>query len=135
MKKIIFSITLILFVVKSFSQTPSGQLSKDYYLTKSKNQKTTAWILLVGGTLMVVGGAISFGDNYYYGSDTATDVSGFIVLGGLLSDIASIPFFISSSKNKKRAVAIAFNRQNMLVPQHTTLVLKSQPTVTLKIRF
>ncbi|MCW3110612.1 MAG: hypothetical protein JWQ09_5118 [Segetibacter sp.] len=136
MKKIVFSLTLLLFVVKSFSQEPtSPALSKDYYLKKSKNQKTVAWILLAGGTVMAVGGAISFSHNYDYGSNSATDISGFLLLGGIVSDIVSIPFFTSSSKNKRKAASIAISNQNIFLPRQNSFALKTQPTITLKIGF
>ena len=61
MKKIIFSLTLLLFVVTSFEQTnPSPKFSKTFYLQKNKTQKTIGWVLLGGGTAMIVGGAISY---------------------------------------------------------------------------
>src|SRR5512146_2732795 len=61
MKKFILSITLLLFTINSFSQVEKApRLSRDYYLQKSKNKKTTAWILLAGGTAMIVGGAIFY---------------------------------------------------------------------------
>ena len=99
MRKIIFFLTLLPFVIKSFSQPQA--LTKDYYLKKSKTQKAVAWILLSGGTALAVGGAISFVHNDLYGSNSATDISGFVMLGGVVSDIVSIPFFLSSAKNKR----------------------------------
>ena len=120
MKKILFIWVAILYIacVPSKAQI-SYPDSKDYYLNKSKSQKTIAWILVGGGIAMT--------------TNTAADISGFIVLAGIISDIASIPFFISSSKNKKRAVALAVNNENILLTRQHTIVLKPQPTLTLKI--
>ena len=51
---------LLSFTINSFSQVEKApKLSKEYYLQKSKNKKTAAWILLGGGTAMIVGGAIT----------------------------------------------------------------------------
>ncbi len=47
---------------------------------------------------MKVGGAIGFDDSWDSGSNSATDTYGFLMLGGIVSDIVSIPFFISSAK-------------------------------------
>ncbi len=59
MKKIIISLTLLLFIVNLFGQTPA--LSKDYYLKKSKNQKTVGWVMLGGGVAMTTIGIVIAG--------------------------------------------------------------------------
>jgi len=53
-------------------------------------------------------------------------------IGGAAT-ITSIPFFISSHKNKKRAASIALSNQNIHVPFHNNFVVKTQPTLTLKL--
>ena len=131
MKKIIFSLILLFFMVKSFSQTPA--VSKDYYLQKSKSQKKVGWILLTGGTIMAVVGAIGFDDSWDSGSYTKTDILGFVMLGGILSDIASIPFFISSAKNKRRALSAAISNQKIFIPQQKGYALNTQTAFTLKL--
>ena len=136
MKKIIFSLTLLLFVARCFSQTTSSpKLSKDYYLQKSKTQKTIGWVLLAGGTAMVVGGAISepkakpssLSDAYNF---NASDI---IILIGTGVDIISIPFFISAHKNKKRAASVAIANQKILWSQKNNIGFVTQPSVTIKI--
>jgi hypothetical protein len=135
MKRVIFFLTLLIFFANSVGQIPSNaKPSKEYYLTKSKNQNKTGWILLVGGTAMVVGGAVIFNDSYSSGSNSSTDISGFVLLGGVAAEIASIPFFISASKNKKRAAALSINNQNYYLPLNNYVVLKTQPCITLKIQ-
>ena len=57
------------------------------------------------------------------------------MIAGAATALGSIPFFISSAKNARRAAAISFNNQKILFPQQNTFVLKTQPTVTLKIMF
>ena len=52
---------------------------------------------------------------------------------GLSVDLASIPFFISSSKNKKIASFVTINNQHIFLPQEGNLCLKMQPAITLKI--
>ncbi len=89
--------------------------------------------MLGGGTIMAVGGLISFSHNYYYGSNSATDISGFIALGGIVADIVSIPFFISSSKNKKKAAALAISNQTIFLPQKNSIDFVTQPAITIKI--
>ena len=136
MKKIVFFLALLILVTQSFSQTPpnSGASSASDYLKRSRNQKKAGWILLAGGTAMAVGGAITFNYNWNYGSYTATDISGFVMLGGIVADLVSIPLFISSGANKRKA-SILLNSQKILVPQQSAFALRSQPTLTLKIEF
>ncbi len=146
MKKIISSLTLLFFVVKSFSQQPSKQVfSKSELLQKSKTQKTTAWVLLgTGFGIALVGGIVhaSSGnesnqeqdDGYDFGFDF--DFTGpLIAAGGGIVALSSIPFFISSSKNAKKAATISISSRRIPLPQQNNIVLTSQPTVSLRIRF
>ena len=132
MKKIILFIMFLLSIIKSFSQTPrSSAHSKEYYLQKSKNQKTVAWILLgVGTTSMVVG--LIEGSKAPDNLDNLTKGVAPTLIG-LGVDLASIPFFISASKNKKIASYVAINNQQFFFPQKGSLCLKMQPTISLKI--
>ena len=52
---------------------------------------------------------------------------------GLLSMLGSIPFFIASGKNKRKAASLSFN--NMRTPQikNSSMVYKPIPSVSLKI--
>ena len=136
MKKIFFCLTLLLLTVKSFSQTPA--LSKEDYLKKSKTQKTVGWVMLGGGVAMTTIGYVII--NQQVNDDPLNAITtgqGYVVLmiAGAASALGSIPFFISSAKNARRAAAISFNNQKILFPQQNTFVLKTQPTVTLKIMF
>ena len=134
MKKVILSLTLVLIFAKMFGQIEASKtFSKDYYLKKSKTQKKVAWILLTGGTIMAVGGAIVFDNSWYSDSYATTDIAGFVMLAGVITDIACIPFFISAAKNKGRAASASFSSPKLLLPQQNTLAWKIQPTFKLKI--
>ena len=54
-------------------------------------------------------------------------------VAGTLSMLGSIPFFIASGKNKRRAASLSFN--NMMSPQikNSSMVNKPIPAVSLKI--
>lgn len=136
MKKIVFSLALLLFIGKSFSQTTSPAISKDFYLRKSKNQKKVATILLAGGAASILTGAlISRGEpGFVYDENDGIKMT-FVGIG-TLSMLASIPFYIASSKNKRRANAatLSFNNQKVIFLQQNTFVLKMQPALTLKLR-
>ncbi len=137
MKKIICFLTLLLFVAKSFSQ--STTLSKDYYLEKSKTQKTVAWVMLGGGVAMATAGLVI--TNKHVNDDPfealnnlgTTGGSAILTIAGIGSALGSIPFFISSAKNARKAATISFNNQKILFPQQNIFVLKTQPALTLKI--
>jgi hypothetical protein len=90
------------------------QSEVDRLLKKSKNQKITAWSMLGGGTLLIIMGIVVSPDDEYYVydpmgniiEDTPAPTSAYLAGAGLLSMAGSIPFFISSGKNKKKARAM-----------------------------
>jgi uncharacterized protein YxeA len=141
MKRIILSLILLLFVLNLFSQPQTNSnYSRDHYLVKSKNQKKVATILLAGGAASILTGALipkgesEGGFNPFYKNDGIK----FTFVGiGTLSMLASIPFYIASSKNKRRANAakLSFNNQKVIFIQQNTFVLKTQPTLTLSYKF
>ena len=134
MKKILFTLTLSLFIVQSFGQRPAGTtVSKDDYLEKSKHQKKIAWILLGAGTVMAVGGGVVFTETFYSESSTATEPAAVVMLAGILSDLVSIGFFVSASNNKQRAARVAVSNQKIMTPHHGSVGFKTQPALTLKI--
>lgn len=140
MKKILFPLTLLLFVIESFGQTEASRTaSKDYYLQKSKNQKTVGWVMLGGGVAMATVGLIitskHVNDDPFEALSNLGTSGGAVILtiAGIGSALGSIPFFISSSKNARRAAAISFKYKNLLLQQQSTFILKRQPVLTLKI--
>jgi hypothetical protein len=95
-------------------------LTKTDYLTKSKNQKTTGIVLLATGSVMAtiglamtlsnVSGLFDPDDPPRYNSTTA-DILGY---SGLAVAATSIPFFVSSSKNKRKAFNLSL--KNDIIP-------------------
>lgn len=102
--------------------------TKQDYLKKSKNRKTTGWVLLGTGSLSVLLASIE--ENPDYGGSTNRPL---MAIGGLAAIGASIPCFIASARNKKKAAAISFN--NQFVPQINggELVNRAVPCLHLKI--
>lgn len=109
--------------------------AKDYYLQKSKNQNTAAWVLLISGTAMAIGGGIGFNNNYDESSYTATDISGMIMVAGVVADLASIPFFISAGKNKRKAASLSFHMPYHLPYQENQITSNALPSISLRIKF
>ena len=137
MKKIILFPMLLILSAASFSQqiTTNTPVTKADYLQKSKNQKSTAWVLLGGGSaLMITGFLIAGGGN----GDVSFGAAGTgVIVGGLgfLSTLGSIPLFIASGRNKRKANAATafFKMEKTPVIQQTGFVSRSYPALSFKI--
>lgn len=114
---------------------------QDHYLQKSKNLKTTGWIIFAGGlTIAAVGGLIQLHDwqdwkNETEGWDIVPDFRGFYtaIAGGCVT-VLSTPFFIYSGVNKRKAATISLGQQQILLQQKYELRLKWVPSFTLAIK-
>lgn len=136
MKKIFIFLMLLLFTIRAFGQEiPSTEFSKEYYLEKSKKQKTTGWVMLGSGAVLTIVGIIGFSSTWDDSSYSSTDAYGIMAVGGPLICLGSIPFFISSGNNAKKAATLSFNNQPILMPQQGLLVQNSHPSLALKIDF
>lgn len=108
MKKILTVIVLLACIAKVFSQEQTK--TRDYYLNKSKSQKTTAYsLLIIGG--VGVGAGFLIGDSK---NSSFSAAGAGAILGGLgfLSMLGSIPLFLASSKNKRKA-SLVLNSGNI----------------------
>lgn len=95
MKQIIIFTMLLILSATSFSQqsNPSPTLTKQDYLQKSKHQNTAAWLLLIGGTIMIIRGTYAY---LVIGSFTTS-------LGiGLVSVAAAFHFLSFRPKTKEK---------------------------------
>ena len=112
MKKMIILTMLLAFAAASFCQqiTPKPDWTETDYYKKSKKQKTTAWVLLGSGVALFTGGLIAH-YNYINNHDdpfaglTEVTTGEIVATVGLFAVVGSIPLFIASSKNKKKAKA------------------------------
>jgi hypothetical protein len=91
-----------------YDSSTSRSIVQTDYLRKSRHQKTAAWILLGAGSSIIAAGFITANNVAHPENPTATVGPAFLAIWGLIGDLASIPFFISSGKNKRRAAAIGF---------------------------
>jgi len=151
MKKIILYTLLLAFPVAVFCQSIPNDMPaiKTDYLKKSNNQKTAAWLLLSGGFALTVTSALiaapkvteDYG-NALVGIFSAEPVpqnnytaENILLATGTASMLASIPFFIASKKNKRKAMDISANikMENSRMLQYRSFVETSYPAIALKI--
>lgn len=84
----------------------SKQKMYDFYISKSKKQKKTGWILL-GSGVVATGTGLLIASNSNVLSDGGGFASGsLLALAGTLTTISSIPVLISSGSNNRKAKAI-----------------------------
>lgn len=115
----------------------STSFSQDY-LQKSKNQKTTAWIMLGGGgALILTGIIIPKGELTHLGildNDYKNDgIKNAFVSSGTIAMLGSIPFFIMASKNKRKTASFSFKNKKMPQVQKGNLVDRAIPSFNIKI--
>lgn len=155
MKKIIICTFLLVITTATFSQqnNPSPPLTKQDYLTKSKSQKTAAWVLLGGGFALSSIGAITAapkaGEDIGYAilllpnaiagnvqpePENNYTAQTILLIGGLASMFSSIPLFITSGKNKTKAMSLTFKNKPSLQLQKSGFVYRAIPSLTLKFQ-
>jgi drug/metabolite transporter (DMT)-like permease len=110
MKGLLFAICQLI-ATAAFSQetTPSPPSAQDDYLKKSERQHTAGLALLIGGGAALAGGIIwgTAESNTNGASYAKYDGAGTLVLVGIASMLGSIPLFIASHHNAKKARTIA----------------------------
>ena len=137
MKKTITNLLLLGLSMSSFCQKTNDSVPvvKTDYLVKSKNQKTAAWVLL-GGGVALIGTGFLVGDGKNSTFDDAA-AGAFFAGVGVLSAIGSIPLFIASGKNKRKAMkASAFIKlETVPLLQKQSFIQNSYPTFSVNIIF
>jgi hypothetical protein len=113
MRKSLLLVVMVvnLLTVCSYSQeiaipsTRSPQESHDFFMRKSRNNRTAGWILAgTGSALILTGTLIAYGealDAAYTGEESSA--SGVVAGIGLVAGVLSIPCFINAGRNKKKA--------------------------------
>jgi hypothetical protein len=141
MKKIILYTLLLVIPAASFSQstTDNAPVVKTDYLQKSKKQKTAAWVLLGGGTLLSSIGLVIAADNVFsgigIGSSGSYNTGMVLFYTGGAAMFGSIPFFISSAKNKRKAMSPSAGLKMEKAPvfKQSLFTQNSYPAISLKI--
>ena len=152
MRKIILYILLLAISATTFCQSTPSHIPavKTDYMKKSKNQKTGAWILLGGGfaltTTSIVMASSKVTEDYVnviagvFTSEPAPQndytAENILLITGTASMLASIPFFIASKKNKRKAMDISANikMENARMIQYQSFVQITYPAIVLEIK-
>lgn len=100
--------------------TKSSQELYDFHTLKQKNNKTTAWILFGSGLLitmsgLVVNSADEAVEAVTLGLADIEDVhkGDWLIYVGGTTTLASIPFFVSAGKHKRKASISLKSEQNL----------------------
>jgi hypothetical protein len=146
MKKISFLVLLTAITVCSFSQVtdePVKPMLKADYLQKSKNQKTTAFVLLGLGAALDIGGIIATISNadkevdYIFSTQSSSVNHGAeyaLYIAGTACLMGSLTLFIVSKNNKKKALALGIDTQQFRQLNKSNLYTVNYPALTLKIK-
>jgi len=135
MKAIVIILVSLLIIVNASSQERTDSLQiKNCYLQKSETQFFIGMICVFSGTAMIVVGVTQMVSNLF---NDSYDTYRFIFYGGVALDLLSIPFFIISSENKKKALSVVINHQSVYLPNNNSLSIKEKiiPTLTLRLTF
>lgn len=128
MKRITVFALLLMLSTTSFSQEtqPSTPLTRADYLKKSKTQKTIGFIFLGAGALTFI--SVS-GGNTDFGT-----LGPVVVLGAVLT-LSSIPLFIASGRNKRKAknASLGFKFEENQMMQQTAANFHSLPALSFKL--
>jgi len=132
MKRIMICAMLLILAATSFSQTtepttPSTPLTSADYLKKSKAQKTFGFILLGVGAVTLV--SIS-------GGNTDLNSVGTLAGIGVASALGSIPLFIASGRNKRKAknASVSFKLEKIPAYQQAGISSGLLPAVAIKLK-
>ncbi|HRX93546.1 MAG TPA: hypothetical protein P5158_05485 [Chitinophagaceae bacterium] len=148
MKKIILLIAVVALIATCYGQQlpqQSTPVPQTDYLLKSKNQKKGAWVLLGTGTSLGLIGIASFPKDYvwldFWGTNTASaessaTFSGVLFVVGVVATLTSIPLFIASGKNKRKAMrsSVGFKSEQLSLPFKSGSMQKSMPAVAISIK-
>ena len=142
MRKVFLISFSLLIVFGAFAQITKSNttihvLTKEDYLKKSKTQKTVGWVLLSGGTgLVIIGGAISSNqvEDDPIGEAITVNAGDVIAGIGALAMLSSIPFFVAASNNKLKGVSLSLKNEMTPKIQNSSLVYQPLPSLTLKIQ-
>jgi hypothetical protein len=106
---------------------------RDYYLRRAKHQKTVGNIVAATGFVLFVSGlVVSDGKQSTWGFSSNFGTKLLLAGGGIVCGLASIPFYVSSRTNTKRASSVSVAVQRILIPPDDASV-KILPSISLTL--
>ena len=144
MRHIFCLLMMIVLSVCSYAQQTTPQIElKESLLEKSKKQKKAGFIMLIGGAALI-GTAILLPRGEYEGweLDPITGISesysndgikGVFGLTGVLSMLGSIPVFMASSRNNKKAMSLSLKTETAPQLQNSNWVSVPVPSLTVRL--
>lgn len=145
MKKQVIMLLLLTISVITFSQQTDSlkTFTGSDYLKKSKNQKKAGWIFLGSGFAVSAAGlivsTIGVAEEFtgiFTGEESKKFETGAVVFYiGVAAMLTSIPFFVTASKNKKRAsgISASFKLDNRSLVKQGVMMKSTYPAISLKI--
>lgn len=144
MKKFLLVLLIMTYLADSKGQGQrQSQMTKADYLKKSKNQSTAAWVLVGGGAVMVTAGAViglndaaeSFGSIFTGDTKEPSAAGPILFYTGAAAMLGSIPLFIASSRNKRKANSMSafFKMENRPLLHSNSFTKTSYPALAIKI--
>lgn len=136
-----FALLVTILLAGIFVQSFAQEMSKQDYLKKSRNQKTTGFILLGGGAALIIIGALIIDDNFCticdqtQNQENAMEGGEVAAIAGGVAMIASVPVLFSAKKNAKKASKLSLNIQPIYNPKLTGKLPNSFPAISLAVPF
>jgi len=115
---------------------------KEYFLEKSKDYKTAAYVLAVGGPVLAISGYLVYQNNKGYNSFNdfwdglqGTSIGVVMLVAGSVVTVASIPLFIKAEHYKRKSLSISAFLKTEKSPWLTqsNMGYKYFPSLSLKI--
>jgi len=133
MKRVILISILTCLFVASFGQLPTSR-TREYYMTKAKNQRTAAKVLLIGGSALMATSILILAP----GRTSFDDIPGVIAIGGVgvAAAICSFPLFTAAVRNKYKGMAATANikfEKNRFIYNQSHTVSHVYPALSLRI--
>lgn len=105
------------------------------YVQKSKSQKIAACLLFGGGMIITMVGMAKVISNITFVGEpiNKTNTGEVLMLVGSSSMLGSIPLFIASSRNRRKALSISFKNEYGRQIQKGMVACKIVPSLSMKI--
>jgi len=137
---LVFSLSFVVADAQQRMTTP------DEYARRGRKLGTAAWILAGSGATLIAAGTIlavnvkwdelDYDDNGYGENETLKAVGAVALIGtGVIASIGSVPLFIISAKNKRKAASFSFRNERYPQFMPGKIASASLPALTLRLKF